>query len=444
MIKINLLAIAAVLIFTPATLFAQQSTTASTLSETEQKILNAVDKNYDASLAFLETVVNVNSGTMNHDGVRAVGDHFIAAFEEINFDDVEWVDQNHVDRAGHMIAQREGGTGPRILLIGHLDTIFPKESPFQTARYDGDKLWGPGIEDMKGGDVVMLYALKALEDLNLIDGARIKVIFTGDEEMTGKPIKKSRKDLIKAAKWADIALNFEGGRSGIAVSSRRGASGWRLTVSGRRRHSSGIFSAETGAGAIFEMARILNAFYDELSEEEFLTFNPGVIVGGTDVNYDPDGTRGDAFGKTNVVAQKVVVDGGLRFISEEQKTNARIRMREIVDKNLPHTDAEIEFTDSYPAMSPSDNNQKLLEIFSDTSQALGFGAVVGNDPAKRGAADVSFAAPYVGASMDGLGVYGRGGHTPEEYMELSSLKEATARAAIFIYRLTREDAPDFR
>jgi len=442
MIKTNFMAIAAVAFLAPSTLFAEGP--ASVLSETEQHILRAVDDNYDASLAFLEVVVNENSGTMNHDGVRAVGDHFTQAFEEAGFSDTNWINQDDVNRAGHLVVERKGDLGPRLLLIGHLDTIFPKNSPYQTFRLDGDKAWGPGVVDMKGGDVVVLYALKALEDLDLIDSAQIKIIFTGDEEMTGKPIKKSRKDLIKAAKWADIALNFEGGRSGIAVSSRRGASGWKLTVTGQRRHSSGIFSESTGAGAVFEAARILNAFYEELREEKYLTFNPGVIVGGTDVQYDESATRGDAFGKTNVVAQKVVVHGGLRFISEEQKANARTRMREIAASHLPHTSAALEFTDSYPAMSPSDNNQQLLEIFSDASEALGYGAVVGNDPAKRGAADVSFAAPYVGASMDGLGVSGSGSHTPEEYMELESFKDATRRAAILIYRITREDAPNFR
>ena len=412
------------------------------ISDEEQRIIEEVEANADEALSFLQQVVNINSGTMNHEGVRENGDVFAEAFQGAGFD-TRWIDQAEVDRAGHLVATRDGAIGSSLLLIGHLDTVFPKESPVQTYRRDGDKVWGPGVADMKGGNVVVLYALKALHDLDLLNDADVTVFFTGDEEMTGKPVDISRKDLIAAAKKADIALNFEGGEAGSAVTSRRGASGWTLTVTGRRRHSSGIFSEDVGAGAVFEAARILNAFYEELADEKYLTFNPGVILGGTDVTYDEPATRGTAFGKSNVVAQKVIVDGGLRFISEKQKEKARKRMRKIVDEHLPHTDAEIAFEDSYPAMTPTENNARLLSVYAAVSEDLGFGPVEGNDPAKRGAADISFAAPHAGASMDGLGVSGGGAHSPEEYLNIASVEEATKRAAILIYRLTREDAPSF-
>jgi len=412
------------------------------ISAEEQRIVEAVEANAAAAIEFLEETVNINSGTMNHEGVRAVGAVFGEALQGAGFQ-TRWIDQSEVDRAGHLVAARDGGTGAKVLLIGHLDTVFPTDSPVQTFRPDGEKVWGPGVNDMKGGNVVVLYALKALHDLDLLGDADITVFFTGDEEMTGKPVDVSRKDLIAAAKEADVALNFEGGETGSAVTSRRGASGWTLTVTGRRRHSSVIFSENVGAGAVFEAARILNAFYEELAEEKYLTFNPGVILGGTDVTYDEPATRGTAFGKSNVVAQKVIVDGGLRFISEDQKQKARKRMREIVEKHLPHTDAEITFEDAYPAMTPTENNARLLSVFSSVSEDLGYGPVEGNDPAKRGAADISFAAPHVPASMDGLGVAGGGAHTPEEYLDIASVEDATKRAAILIYRLTREDAPKF-
>lgn len=416
--------------------------TSSALTAQEAAIVARVTANYDASIGFLEAVVNINSGTMNHEGVRAVGAAFTPPFEEMGFK-VDWIDQEAVNRAGHFHAARKGKTGNRLLLIGHLDTVFAKDGDFLEWKREGDVATGPGVVDMKGGDVVLLFALEALDDLGLIDDAAITVLMTGDEEMSGKPIAVSRKDLIREAKRADVALNFEGGGDGEVATSRRGASGWRLTASGVRAHSSGIFSDEIGAGAIFEMARILNEFYDALSHEEYLTFNPGAVVGGTDVHYDPDATRGAAFGKTNVVAQKAVVDGGLRFISEEQKTAAREKMREIVARHLPQTGAEITFEDSYPAMSPTEGNMALLAVMSKVSQDLGFGPLAGNDPAKRGAADISFAAPHVAASMDGLGPLGGNGHTPDEQLDVASVRDATARAALLIYRLTREDAPRF-
>ncbi|MEL7491610.1 MAG: M20/M25/M40 family metallo-hydrolase [Pseudomonadota bacterium] len=407
------------------------------LSAEETAIARAAEANAEDAIGFLETTVNINSGTMNHKGVRAVGDVYGAAFKELGFE-IAWIDQAGVNRGGHLVARRKGAS-KNLLLIGHLDTVFPVDSPVQTFKRDGDTITGPGVNDMKGGNAVVVYALKALDEAGALDGKSITVFFTGDEEKTGKPISVSRKYLIDEAKKADIALNFEGGRKGLAVTSRRGASGWRLTTTGRRRHSSGIFREDVGAGAVFEASRILAAFYDELSGEEYLTFNPGVIVGGTDVNYDPEANDGAAFGKTNVVAQKVVVDGGLRFISEEQKEEARTRMRAIVDRNLPHTDAEITFTDAYPAMSPTAENAALLSVYSSVSEDLGFGPVEANDPARRGAADISFAAPHTPQSMDGLGVTGEGAHTPEESMDAASLKDATLRTAILIHRLLEVD-----
>lgn len=415
---------------------------AGALSAEEMAILARVEANFDESIAFLEEVVNINSGTMNFEGVREAGHAFTEPFEAIGFD-AGWIEQEKANRAGHFRAVRKGGAGNKLLLIGHLDTVFEPDGDFLEWKRDGGKATGPGVVDMKGGDVVMLYALKALDDLDLLGDAGITVIMTGDEEMSGKPISVSRKDLVEAAKRADVALNFEGGAVGEVVTSRRGASGWRLTTTGVRAHSSGVFSEEVGAGAIFEMGRILNDFYEALSGEEYLTFNPGVIVGGTDVQYDPDATRGSAFGKTNVVAQKAVADGGLRFISEEQKEAARAKMREIVTAHLPKTGAEIAFEDSYPAMSPTDGNLALLAVVSDVSEDLGQGPLKGNDPAKRGAADISFAAPHVPASMDGLGPLGAYGHTPQEELDIASVRAATARAAVLIYRLTREDAPKF-
>lgn len=413
------------------------------LTADEEQIRDAAAARASEAVEFLERVVNIGSGTMSHAGVRAVGAEFSQALADLGFD-VRWEEfPPELNRAGHLIATREGARGRRLLLIGHLDTVFEAADGAAAFRRDGDTAFGPGVEDMKGGDVVMLYALKALADAGALDGAAIEIVMTGDEELTGKPIEISRKSLIDAAKRAEVALNFEGGEDGVAVTSRRGASGWTLTTSGKRNHSSMIFSKDVGAGAIFEAGRILDEFYEKVRGEKYLTFNPGVILGGSDVNYDRDANKGDAFGKTNVVAQKVIIDGGLRFISEEQKERAREKMRKIVAKHLPLTGAEIDFEDSYPAMAPTRGNEALLGFYSGVTTDLGYGPVVGNDPAARGAADISFAAPHVKASMDGLGPVGEGGHTPEESLDIPSMRKATERAAILIYRLTREDAPEF-
>ena len=421
-----------------ALVFAFKSAEAQRLSRTEKKIVEKVKAMDEAAIDFLEKVVNINSGTMNLDGVRKVGAEFDTAFQAIGFN-TEWIEMpEEMNRAGHLFARIQGDKGKKLLLIGHLDTVFEADSPFQTFERDGDMAYAPGGNDMKGGNVVILYALKALHELNLLKDASITVAYTGDEERTGKPLSISRKDLIAAAKSSDIALGFETATGfNNATIARRGASGWKVETAGKRAHSSGVFSERTGAGAIFELARILHRFYEEVRGEQYLTFNPGNLLGGTFVDYNSLKSSGTAFGKTNVVAQTAVVHGGLRFISEEQKENARAKMRAIVADHLPSTNATITFTDSYPAMGPTEENKALLKQLSEVSEALGFGEVEGYDPGRRGAADISFVADYV-PGLDGLGSMGKGAHTPQETVDLATFNALIQRTAVFIYRLTQD------
>lgn len=411
---------------------------AQNLTKAEKKILKTVSINNNEAVEFLKKVVNINSGTMNHEGVKEVGMVFKSAFDELAFN-TDWIDMSEVNRSGHLFAEINGNKGKKLLLIGHLDTVFEADSPFQEFKMVNDSIaHAPGGNDMKGGDVIMLYALKALKENGLLDKAQIIVAYTGDEESTGKPLTISRRDLIEAAKRSDIALGFETATGfNYATVARRGSSGWKVEVTGKRAHSSGIFNDRNGAGAVFEMARILNAFYHEVKGEEYLTFNPGVLLGGTMVSFDEALSSGNAFGKSNVIAQTAVVDGGLRFISEEQKEKARDKMRAIVADNLPHTSAEISFIDSYPAMGPTEGNKDLLKTLNQVSLDLGQGGVEAYDPGRRGAADVSFVAQYVDC-LDGLGTMGNRAHTPEETVNLNTIEALTQRTAILIHRLINQ------
>lgn len=409
------------------------------LSRTEKKILVTVEKNNEQAIAFLKEAVNINSGTLNLEGVKAVGDLFAEEFNKIGFK-TTWYDMpQEMNRAGHLFAENQGDSGKKLLLIGHLDTVFEADSPFQEFKMVNDSIaHAPGGNDMKGGNVIILFALKALYDNGLLDDAQIIAAYTGDEESTGKPLSISRAELINAAKRSDIALGFETATGfNNATIARRGASGWKVEVTGKRAHSSGIFRPSTGAGAIFEMSRILNEFYTDVKGEEYLSFNPGMILGGTFVNYDEQNSKGDTFGKSNVVAQTAVVKGGLRFISDAQLQSARAKMREIVANSLPQTSATISFIDSYPAMGPTDGNKALLGILNQVSLDMGQGGVEAWDPGRRGAADVSFVAQYVDC-LDGLGTMGSGAHTPQETVNLNTIEALTARAAILIYRLINQ------
>ncbi len=406
-------------------------------SQTESQLVRYVDTHNDEAVALLERIVNINSGSMNLDGVRQVGRVLRAEFDNLGFT-THWVEGETFQRAGHLVAERTG-EGPRLLLIGHLDTVFEPDSPFQRFEHLSDSIArGPGVADMKGGDVIIVQALKALEAAGALDRMSITVVMTGDEEKSGRPLDLARRALVDAARDADIAIGFENGDNDpeTAVIARRGSTGWQLTVTGKPAHSSQIFQESVGAGAIYEASRILFGFYDQLAGEPLLTFNPGVILGGTSVEFDAAQARGAAFGKSNVIAERVVVSGDLRTISMEQLERARSRMRAVASTHLPHTSAAITFDDGYPPLAPSPGNERLLGILDQVSRDLGFGAMSGVDPRNAGAADVSFTAGLVDMAIDGLGLMGDGDHTVDETADLRTLPMQTKRAAILLYRLT--------
>lgn len=410
---------------------------AESLSETEQRIVDWVDANAAPATELLKEAVDIPSGTLNVDGVRAVGEVFDREFRALGLT-TRWVDMPaEMKRAGHLFANKDG-KGKKILMIGHLDTVFEIEDGVRPFARDGDIARGHGVYDMKAGNVIIVFALRALQSVGELDDLSVVVALTGDEEKSGRPLRISRRDLVDAGKWADIALGFEEAMTfddtDWATVARRSSSRWVLTVNGKQAHSSDIFNDATGAGAIFEAARILNAFYDEVRGEEHLTFNAGTIQGGTEVSYDPSQNRGTTFGKTNVVARSAIVHGGIRALTQDQLDRARKKMLDIVSRNHPRTDASIEFSDGYPPMAPTAGNLALQRLLSDINVALGRNVMPALDPSRRGAADISFVAPYTDA-LAGLGGIGGGGHTPDEYIELSSLSLAIKRAALLIYRL---------
>ncbi len=295
---------------------------------------------------------------------------------------------------------------------------------------------------MKGGDVVILYALKALQAAGVLRDLNVTIVMTGDEEQAGNPIETARRDLVDAARRNDVALAFEGGDRGDATIARRGASGWQVRATGRGAHSAGIFGEGSGYGAIYELARILDGFRRELAGEQYLTLNAAVVVGGTDVTYDTIAVSGSAASKLNIIPRSAIAHGDLRFISEEQKERTRSRMRAIVAQHLPGTDANITFADEYPGMPPTPGGQKLLAVYDSASRALGYGEVAALDPGRRGAGDVSFVAPFIDG-LDGLGALGSGSHTPRERVDLATLPMQTERAALLIHRIGTRPAAEF-
>jgi glutamate carboxypeptidase len=411
---------------------------AQKLNKTEKKVIAVVDQQTNEAISFLEKIVNINSGTNNLEGVREVGMAFKQELDAMGFES-KWIDMPvEMKRAGHLESERKGVKGKKLLLLGHIDTVFEPQGEGTGFVRKDSLAYGPGTSDMKGGDMVMLFALKALHTAGLLNNSQIIVMLTGDEEAAGKPISISRGDMVAAANRSDIALSFEGSTGfDFATVARRGSSSWRLTVTGKQAHSSRIFTEPVGAGAIYESARILHRFYDELRDPS-LTYSPGMIAGGTTVVKNENGYEATASGKQNIVPNTVIVNGDLRFLSEEQKEMTREKMRAIVKDNLPGTSAEIEFIDSYPSMSPKQGNMDVLKVYDQVSRDLGMGEVKPYDPGKRGGGDIAFIADRIPA-LDGLGAMGGGAHAPEEFVNLNTLDEQIKRAALLIYRLTQEE-----
>ncbi|MFN4835912.1 MAG: M20/M25/M40 family metallo-hydrolase, partial [Bacteroidota bacterium] len=274
-------------IFLSFILFVSFFATAQQLSSVEKKLIQTVEQEMEQTLQLLRQSVDINSGTYNIEGVRAVGELYAKELRARGFV-VEWISlPDSLKRAGHLVAYRKGTKGKKLFLIGHLDTVFEPDMPANPFTLLNDSTaTGQGVNDMKGGDVAIIAALKAMHQYGLLDQTTITVYMTGDEESAGRPREVSRGDFITRAQQHDIALAFEtaSGMNTIATA-RRGASGWKLEVEGKQGHSSGVFG-NAGYGSIYEAARIINSFRERLSKEQYLTFNPGLIVGGSEVSYN--------------------------------------------------------------------------------------------------------------------------------------------------------------
>ncbi len=411
------------------------------LSKAESGMAKTVAAEQGRSLALLEKLVNQNSGSLNLEGVEMVGAMMRAELEPLGFK-VEWKPMRDTGRAGHLIATHVGKPDTkRLLLIAHLDTVFEPDSPFQKFTLKGDMGEGPGAGDDKGGMVVIVAALRAMHAAGTLKGANIEIHMTGDEEDAGSPIEKARADLIAAGKRSDVALDFEGlvrdGGADMGSVARRSSDSWTVTATGKSAHSSGIFSAAAGDGAIYELTRILYRFRTELPEPN-LTFNVGLIAGGQQADLDAGGIRATATGKTNIIAPIAVARGDLRALSPEQIERVKAKMTAIVAQHAPGTEAKIAFDPGgYPSMAPTDGNRALLAKLNGVNRDLGLAEMAPLDPLKRGAGDISFVAADVDG-LAGLGPYSTGDHGPGEAVDIPSIARQATRAAILMSRLAAE------
>jgi glutamate carboxypeptidase len=414
------------------------------LSPQGKAIVSYIDEHQADANALLEKLVDINSGTHNLQGVRDVAKIMSAQFTALGFH-VEWVPMDSIHRAGDLIAThpcpQPGQCGKRMLLIGHMDTVFEKTSPFQRYSVQGHIATGPGTSDMKGGLVDMLYALKALQAAHALDHTEITAVLSGDEEDHGEPTRLSRRDMIAAAHHSDVALEFEGTprMNGIFYGSvsRRSSITWHLKTTGQTGHSSGIFNQQMGYGAIYELVRILDTFRTQLPEP-YLTYNVGMILGGSSLTVNDAGDSGTVNGKDNVIPPTAYASGDIRTISNDQTEKVEQKMEAIVAQHLAKTGAEISFGDGYPAMAPTAASRALLRLLNQCDASLGFGKMPELDPMRRGAGDISFVAALI-PGLAGIGATGEGAHAPGETVDLSAQPINTKRDALLMVRLSHID-----
>jgi glutamate carboxypeptidase len=410
-------------------------TARAAVTAAEERIVAAVDALQARFPRDLEQAVAIDSATENLAGVRQLAELFAGQLRELGFDARFVALPASTGRAGHLVAEHRGTKGKRILLIGHLDTVYPGGN----FRLEGDVAHGAGTGDMKGGDVVILHALRALRDAGELAEARIIVVMTGDEEAPGHPLEVVRRELNDAAKRSDVALAFESAVGMTGTVARRGSISWLLEVRGETGHSSGIFSEEVGSGSVYEMARILTGFHTELRALDGVTCNPALVAGGAD--GDLTRTGGKVAGKTNIIPERTLARGDLRVTSPGQLAEAQRRMQAIVVRhNLPHTSATLTFDEGYPPMPPTPANYALLGELDQVSRDLGFGAITAFDPRARGAGDIAFVSPPL-PGLDGLGLGGKGEHTRNESTDLGTAPGLVKRAAVLIHRLAQENVP---
>src|SRR5258708_25640132 len=218
------------------------------LTAPEKKAIAYINSHMNAAMQLLIGSVNINSGTLNIEGVKKVGALYAHELEKLGFT-IEWVDEpDSLHRAGHLVATHTGKKGKKLFLIGHLDTVFEPDMPAGPYTVLNDSTaTGQGVNDMKGGDVVMITALQALEAAGQLKDMNVIAYFTGDEERSGNPHAVARMDFIERAKTCDIALGFESA-TGLhqVAASRRGASGWTLDITAKTGHSAMVFRDNYG------------------------------------------------------------------------------------------------------------------------------------------------------------------------------------------------------
>lgn len=361
---------------------------------------------YDQYLQDLRTLVDIDCGTYIPAGVNRV-----AAFMQSRLEARGW----NVDRIPHsaaegssqlgdlLVATLQGSrrVGRRVLLVGHMDTVFPegtaRERPF---RIEGSRAFGPGVSDMKGGLLAGYYAVSCLQDAGFDDPGSITYVCNPDEEI-GSPF--SGRFILEHAKDADVCFVLEGAReNGDIVSSRKGVKDIRIVFHGRAAHA-GV-EPERGRSATLQAAHTTIALQELNGRWPGVTVNVGVIQGGT---------------RPNVVAERCELHVDVRAVTatdfDEAAAEVERRARAIV---VPDVTVDILAQAGFPPMEKTEATAGLVDRAKAIAAELGFEV---NDAATGGASDANPVAGLGVPTLDGLGPIGGADHAPGEWLDLESV-----------------------
>lgn len=378
-----------------------------------QAILDWLEAQRPAMLAFLEEVVNIDSGSYDRAGVEAVGERFRRFFESEGIPVSIHPNDLYGDALEAAVAGG-GGSNKPIVLMGHRDTVFPKgEAGRRPFRIENGRAYGPGVCDMKAGLVMNAFVLAAFHRHGGAPAPLIGLI-TSDEEI-GSP--SCRPIIEETARNARAVLNSEPGRpSGNIVTGRKGGVFMRLEVTGKAAHSGGNF--KEGISAIGELAHKITALHAITDFDRGTTVNVGLIAGGQSVN---------------TVAPLAEAQIDLRYVTPPDRVDAMARIHAIVAQStIPGTAARLEIRGEFRPLVQDQGSKDLYEAYRQASSGLGL--VVEGEFA-GGCADSGFTASVGCPTLCAVGPIGGKAHSPDEYLEVDSLVSRAQAMALTIARL---------
>jgi glutamate carboxypeptidase len=383
-----------------------------------QEFQRIAARRYHEFVEDLRAMVNVDCGSFTAEGVNEIADQCQARFEAGGWkvDRIAHVPSGAEPQLGDLVVGRlEGAGGPRVLMIGHTDTVFePGTAAERPFRIEGDRATGPGVSDMKGGLLTGFFAIEVLQEAGFDGFGSITYICNPDEEI-GSPF--SRPHIQQAATNADAAFVLEGAReNGDIVSARKGVSDFRIEIHGRAAHA-GV-EPERGRSAILEAAHQVIALHELNGRWPGVTVNAGVVEGGT---------------RPNVVAERCVLHVDVRSPQEDSLAAAEAEVRRIADATtVGDVMVEVDSGGWHRPMEKNEGGARLAALAKDVARDLGFEL---HDAATGGASDANTTSAAGVPTLDGLGPVGGDDHGPREWIDLTSVAPRISLLAGIVSRL---------